>query len=492
MLELRLLSFQSGLVLKGEAAVVEIISIPIDKIHVPEDRIRPVDEAGAQALARLIEREGQLNPIAVYRSRVKGEGKQYTLIYGGRRLRAMDILGSKEIKAVLRLKAEAPMLEISDNLSVANLPQLEKGEHIVRYVEWWMECNSSTAWGGDRRLRFHSETTHGKSEFLKKSGFYNDLSENFNISKTVGWRLYQIGSLERSLRDALRRTRYADDQGRLLKLRKMSLPQQAGIAAALKIEPDLDTVLRIADPASGRQSVGRMETGDWREKQFTDAWEGMPRARRAAALDKIGAIMKPIDPWPMSFPPPPPIPVPGNASPLWRMMKNPYATLSAKLTYDQLEEMKADIERVAEEEDYRSRSLSAKINAEEAANREIFEKQRAKAKVAKSRKPKRGRPPDTLAMKLLKKLTKQGVGAGLAERLVYTLEVRNDFWIAKEAHKLNENQQEEVVHLIDSGCDLDDAAYRVMKMLQKPEEAGCYSAIETLRDFEQRSISKPF
>lgn len=173
-------------------------------------------------------------------------------------------------------------------------------------------------------------------------------------------------------------------------------------------------------------------------------------------------------------------------------MKNPYATLSAKLTYDQLEEMKADIERVAEEEDYRSRSLSAKINAEEAANREIFEKQRAKAKVAKSRKPKRGRPPDTLAMKLLKKLTKQGVGAGLAERLVYTLEVRNDFWIAKEAHKLNENQQEEVVHLIDSGCDLDDAAYRVMKMLQKPEEAGCYSAIETLRDFEQRSISKPF
>ncbi|OLP49208.1 hypothetical protein BJF91_19205 [Allorhizobium taibaishanense] len=478
--------------LKGGAALVETISIPIDKIHVPEDRIRPVDEAAAHALARLIEREGQLNPIAVYKSHAKGEGRQYTLIYGGRRLRAMEILGFKEINAVLRLKAEALMLEISDNLSVANLPQLEKGEHVVRYVEWWIECNGSPGWGGDRRSRFQSETLHEKSEYLKKSGFYKDLSGNFSISKTVGWRLFQIGSLERSLRDALRGTRYADDQGRLLKLRKMSLPQQAGIAEALKIQPDLDRVLRIADPTSGRQSVGRMETGDWREKQFTDAWAGMPRDRRAAALGKIGAIMKPIDPWPASFPSPLPIPVPGNTSPLWRMMQNPYATLSAKLTYDQLEEMKAEIESEADELAYGAQSLSDKINAEEAARRETFEKQRAKAKAAKSRKAKRGRPPDPPRVKLFKKLTKQGVSAGLAKRLVYTLEVQSDFWITKEAHKLSGNQQEEISDLIDSGCDLEDAAYRVMKILQKPEEAGRYSAIDVLWDFDQRSILKPF
>jgi hypothetical protein len=468
------------------------LSVSVDQIYVPEDYLRPINEMAAQAIARLIEKEGQKTPIAVYRSSARQGGeKPYTLIYGARRLRAMIILGRNEIEAVLRKKAEATILTITDNLAMPSLDALEQAEYFTAYRIWWENEYGPISRGGDRKSNGHRDRLISNSAFSEKTNFYKDISDIFGFSERTARRLQSIGRLYPALRDVLRGTSYAKDQKYLKKLTKFGPSHQAGIAAALKFEPDLDNVLRIADPTTGREGVGRMETGDWREKQFVDAWEGMPRDRRSAALDKIGAISKPLDPWPKSFPPPPPIPVHGNASPLWRMMQNPYATLPAKLTYDQLEAMKAEIEREAEEEDYRAQSLSAKINAEEAARRETFEKQRAKAKAAKSRKPKRGRPPDTPAVKFFKKLTKQGVSSGLAERLVYTLEVRNDFWIAKEAHKLNESQQEEVAHLIDSGCDLEDAAYRVMEMLQSPKEVGLYSAIETPRDFEQRSNLKP-
>lgn len=437
-------------------------SVRIDKVHVPDDYVRPLDEDAAQRLARLIEREGQKAPIAVYRSTGRQGGeKPFTLIYGARRLRAMAILGRSEIEAVLHTKAEALMLCIADNFSITTLDALEQGEHVALFAEWWTETNGPITHGGDRRSRFHDGTLKGKMDFLKKSTFYNDLTEEFGISKTTGWRLLKVGNMHPLLRAAIRGTVYAKDQTRLRKLTKYSQAEQVGIAAALKIEPDLDAVLRLADPETGRKAVGRMETGDWREQQFLDAWQGMPRDRRAAALEKIGAVAKPLDPWPKDFPPPPPLPSPSNKSPLWEMMRDPYRTLYVAPTYA---EIVAAQKEQKKEEGLEARRLTQalfeKISAQEKANRPKHDQVVAKAKAAKARKAKRGRPAHTPEMKRQKAFQKWFIPE-LTTNLLEREEVGITHWAVKYCRKLNGKEQYWVACHLGNGHRVDDIPWKV-------------------------------
>lgn len=450
----------------------EALSIPLDQIHVPEDYVRPLDEGAAQRLARLIEREGQKAPIAVYRSTARQGGeKPYTLIYGARRLRAMAILERGTIEAVLRPKAEALMLSIADNFAMTTLDALEQGEHVALFAEHWAETNGPISHGGDRRSRFHTETLNRKMDLLEKSSFYKDLSEKFGISKSVGWRLLKIGNMHPSLRDAVRGTAYAKDQTYLRKLTKCDLNQQAGIAGAMKFEPDLDAVLRLDDPATGRKGVGRMETGDWREDAFLNAWEALPLDRRTVALGKIRAMTMPLDPWPAHLPEVMAVPAPGNNSPLWEAVRHPMG-LVCHATYAQSEAAKAEHEAEIESAKKFAEWAEMKarlINEAERENRVEYERQKAKEKAKRSRKPKRGRPADTPEVKLVKKLVKQGVIPDLADRLINALAADGTFWIVKEVPKLTTDQQQEIADWIDHGDDLREASDRVLNMLKAPE-----------------------
>jgi ParB family chromosome partitioning protein len=402
--------------------VTDVLSIPLDQIYVPEDYVRPLDEGSAQRLARLIEREGQKAPIAVYSSKARQGGeKPYTLIYGARRLRAMAILERGTIEAVLRTKAEALMLSIADNFATTTLDPLEKGEHVATFAELWVETNGPISHGGDRRSRFPTETLKRKMDLLEKSSFYKDLSENFGISKSAGWRLLKIGNMHPSLRAAIRGTPYAKDQTYLRKLIKYDWNAQAGIAGAMKIMPDLYAVLRMDDPATGRKGVGRMETGDWREDAFLKAWEALPRERRAGALGKIRAMTMPLDPWPADFPEVQAVPAAGNQSPLWEAMRHPMG-LVRHATYAQSEAAKAEYEAETE----RAKEAAAwaelkarRINEAERENRAEYERQKAKALAAKSRKPKRGRPADAPEVKR-EKLFRKLFRPELADNLLLT------------------------------------------------------------------------
>lgn len=446
------------------------LSVPTDHIHVPENRLRSFNEAAGRALAMQIAKDGQLTPIIVYKSTARRDRKNFTLICGERRLWAVRHLGWETIDTTLRTAAEAPMLEIADHLAAPSADALEEGEFLQAYCLLWQKENGPIRRGGFRWSKGHNVPLADDLKYLKKSGFFNHLEDKFQISRKTAQRRLAIGRMEKVLRDRLRETGNTKDQSLLLKVASTPQAEQMGIFGALALERDLKKVLRMDDPATGRKGVGRMETGDWRMKRFQEAWDALPKDRLPAVLDGLGVMMKPIQAWPSHLPRLEVLPAKRNTSPLWWMMQNPYEDLSARLKYQQREEMKAQI--AAEEDMARYKAELAiyeKINAVERERRPEYEAQRAKAKAAKSRKPKRGRPVDTPEIKFAKKLVKGGVLPDLADRLVNVLKLDRTFWITKEAHKLTEEEQREIVGRIDAGDDMGEASYRVMKMLQPRE-----------------------
>jgi ParB family chromosome partitioning protein len=222
-------------------AATEVVLIPANKIHIPEDYLRLVDDAAAQTLARLIASEGQKTPIAVYKSTAReGGSKPYTLIYGARRLRAVQILGRDEVEAVLRPKDETNMMAIADNLAMPFLDALEQGEHLIAWRTAWETQHGSVTRGGDRKSNGQRDRLIENLRNQKNINFYKELAEKFEISERTARRRFKIGALHPDLRNALRGTANAREYGKLARLTKLSLTQQGAVAVALSRNPDLD------------------------------------------------------------------------------------------------------------------------------------------------------------------------------------------------------------------------------------------------------------
>ncbi|SIQ23513.1 ParB-like nuclease domain-containing protein [Rhizobium sp. RU35A] len=414
-------------------------------------------------LMRQMESDGQKTPIAVYKSTARGDRKQFTLIYGARRLWAAQKLGWPTINALLRTKDEASSLAIADNLSQSELNALEAAEHFSAYREWW-EATFGKIEPGRRKKSGQDGRINADLDLSKKPSFYKDLLDKFGISEREGRRRYSIRLLEKSLRDAIRGTDYADDQTRLIKLAKLGPEKQNRIAAKLRENPDLEAVLREPDPETGREPTGRMETGDWREKQFRDAWEAMPRDRRAAALEKIGAMPKPIDVMPHLS-----VTVgvrsPRNRSKLWAAIADPMALREHISVEDQRLWKQAET----------TRQLHYTLNAINNMERSL--KVSHKAEVAKenakrSRKSKPGpkprSPEEKRVTKKIKALEKSGVLKELATLLL--VRYRAEGWIVRNIHRLDEDQQRYVISELQRDEDLDRIAWEVAKMLDEIDE----------------------
>jgi len=462
--------------------LAEVISIPVDLVHVPEDYLRPVDHVAAQALAKLLAEEGQKTPVAVYRSMARRDGKHYTLIYGARRLEAAKLLRWTEIDAILHNQSDARILAIRDNLALSTLNALEEAEYLIAYREWWEDQNGQIQRG--RLKKGQNDPLTRDFNFLEKSGFFNHLEEKFRISKKTAQRRLAIGRLIEPLRNALRGTSHAADRQALGKLARMPSPQQQGIVVALNVDPDLAAILRMDDPATGRKGSGRMETGDWREQQFIEAWEAMPRDRRAAALEKIGAVAKPLDPWPTHWPAPEPLPSPGNASPLWHMMRDPYRTLHTLPTYSDI--LAARQERAEEEQEQeRHEKLETweKINATERETRPDYERTVAKGKAVKKRKSKPGRKPDSPHVKREKAFKKLFIPE-LVTNLLQHEELGITHWAVKYCRELDAKEQFWVACHLANDHRIEDIPWRVER--NREEEA---LSLQSEIDFE--AASKP-
>ncbi|UTO29288.1 ParB/RepB/Spo0J family partition protein [Bartonella harrusi] len=123
--------------------------LSLDVIVVPE-RIRPVDDEHAKALAQSIAREGLMNPITVRHTPNAKEGN-YTLIAGAHRLRAATLLGFREIDAVVVQadKENAALLEVAENLFRNELSVIDRALFVQTYRELWEKKYGEIKCGGD-------------------------------------------------------------------------------------------------------------------------------------------------------------------------------------------------------------------------------------------------------------------------------------------------------------------------------------------------------
>ncbi len=123
--------------------------LALDVIVVPE-RIRPVDDEHAKALAQSMAREGLMNPITVRHTPNAKEGN-YTLIAGAHRLRAAELLGYSDIDAVVVQadKDNAALLEVAENLFRNELSVIDRALFVQTYRELWEKKYGEIKVGGD-------------------------------------------------------------------------------------------------------------------------------------------------------------------------------------------------------------------------------------------------------------------------------------------------------------------------------------------------------
>lgn len=71
-------------------------TFPIDRIHVPVKRVKTLDHAKVETLAKSILEDGQTTPI-----QVRADGERFVLIEGMHRLEALRALGEETVEGYL-------------------------------------------------------------------------------------------------------------------------------------------------------------------------------------------------------------------------------------------------------------------------------------------------------------------------------------------------------------------------------------------------------
>ncbi|WP_338341840.1 MULTISPECIES: ParB/RepB/Spo0J family partition protein [unclassified Shinella] len=202
----------------------------------------------AAAIGASFEARGQISPITVRRTPAKNKGATpFSLIVGGHRCAAADIIGWEELDALV-VEADGPeaqMMEIAENLYRNELSALDRAIFVMKYRELWEKQH-----GKIERGQYSAEKCNDCT-FVFAPG--RDLSEHVQERLGFGRRTYfnvtRIGqNLHPTLRAAVRGTEAETDQSKLLKLAKLPADDQLRIAAALKEKPDLKLALSWLKP----------------------------------------------------------------------------------------------------------------------------------------------------------------------------------------------------------------------------------------------------
>lgn len=269
-------------------------SLPISSIHVAV-RTRPVDEEHAQAIAGSMAERGLINPITVRSTpATNGGSTPYTLVAGGHRLRAAEINQWEKIDVIIVAAdaSEAQMMEISENLFRNELSALDRAIFVMKYREMWEEQNGKIGRGGNTFVTDTKQSKVNDWPLLKSPG--KELSERvqarLGFGKTTYKYVTKIGQkLYPPLRQAVRGTDIENDQKMLIKLASMPETKQAGIAAALKIEPDLKKILDMDKPIRPQ-----IDPKTHALDALKRSWKNAPREVRSQFLTEIGAILPQI------------------------------------------------------------------------------------------------------------------------------------------------------------------------------------------------------
>ncbi|MBR7651425.1 ParB N-terminal domain-containing protein [Brucella oryzae] len=257
-------------------------TIPLKDIYIG-DRARPVDEDHAVAIAASMADRGLINPITVRATPAKDGGKTpYTLVAGGHRYRAAELNQWDEIDVIVVSAdaVEAQLMEISENLYRNELTALDRAIFVMKFREIHEEKFGKILRGGDQK----SNRNDCGLIFTPGRQLSERVQERFGFGQRTYEYVTRIGKkLHPALRQAVRGTDAENDQKLLLKLAAMPETEQAGIAAALKFEPDLKKVLEMDKPVKPQPDADTIALDALKR-----AWEKASPDVRALFLDHIG------------------------------------------------------------------------------------------------------------------------------------------------------------------------------------------------------------
>lgn len=260
--------------------MAEFKRIAISDIVVPA-RLRDIEEEHAIAIAQSIVEHGLLNPITV-RATPAAKGGPYTLVAGAHRLRATVLNDEEEIDATVveADKAEAQLLEITENLFRNELSVIDRAVFVSTYREVWEKKHGKIEAGRPGIRANLAQLFEDEPE----GSFAAHVADRMGLSARAVQRLTQIVQhLHPDVRNAVRGTVIADNQSALLKLAKMEPVKQRQAAIALKTEgPDLKKALALVE--------GPRPTIDPQQAIFStlvDAWTRANPETRSKFLAEI-------------------------------------------------------------------------------------------------------------------------------------------------------------------------------------------------------------
>ncbi|MES0034741.1 ParB N-terminal domain-containing protein [Mesorhizobium sp. M0046] len=207
-------------------------SILISTITVRPGR-RKLDPDWVRTIADSFAAEGQHTDIEVV-----GTEEASTLVFGGHRLAAAQMLGWVRIKAEIRTAAEIAdeaqrkLREISENLMRRELSVLDRAVDIAAWREIYEATHLLNTKGG-RPRKVDPEETSLKFE----TSFSEAARKVLDISRPALFRVLKIASIHHAIRELISLHAVADNQSELLALAAEPVVRQGQIAALLTAEP---------------------------------------------------------------------------------------------------------------------------------------------------------------------------------------------------------------------------------------------------------------
>jgi ParB family chromosome partitioning protein len=264
--------------------MAEFKRILISDIVIP-DRLRAVEDEHALAIAQSIVEHGLINPITV-RATPNAKGGKYTLVAGAHRLRAIQINDDVEVDAMIVEgdKAEAQLVEITENLFRNDLSVMDRAIFVQTYRDVWEKAHGKIGAGRPGNRANLAQLFADESE---AGSFSKHVADRMGLSKRAVEYLSKIAqNLHPDVRSAVRGTPIADNQSALLKIAKMEPIKQRQTAVAFRTEPDLKKAFALVDPAP-QLSRKQVEQATLLSRLVT-AWEDASEETRNQFLEHIG------------------------------------------------------------------------------------------------------------------------------------------------------------------------------------------------------------
>jgi ParB family chromosome partitioning protein len=276
-----------------DRVIGDVIALRPDEIDAT-GRLRPIDEAWADALGGIMLEEGQLDPIWV--SRQKGP-KRWKLVAGGHRHRGAELKGIETLRAI---EVDAAVLsrrqaEVAENLHRLGLAPIDRAAFIAELHDVLrarsgllgtitpQEIAANARWKRDLR-----QAAGDASDIMSRAyGFTSEIAEQYGFSKrSIERDLMLARRLSPQVRESLRGHPVAANATQLRALAKLDLDEQQ--AVALRLTRGAKTVAEAIAFVRGRAPAN---PEDKRLSAFIGAFARMSLTEKKGALAQLAGML---------------------------------------------------------------------------------------------------------------------------------------------------------------------------------------------------------